>query len=60
MVIELDGSRHYESEGQSYDQQRDAYLRGLGLTVVRYSNADIRQRFPAVCEDILRRLSLDK
>ena len=57
LAVELDGSQHYEAEGQSYDEQRDGYLRSLGLTVLRYSNADIDQRFPSVCEDILRHLS---
>lgn len=55
-VIELDGSQHYENEGLEYDRDRDAYLTGLGLNVLRYSNRDIVERFQGVCEDILRRL----
>ena len=58
LVIELDGSQHYEESGEQSDRQRDEYLRGKGLQVVRYSNADINQRFKAVCEDLLRRISL--
>ena len=54
LVIELDGSQHYEPDGQSYDAQRGAYLRAQGLTVLRYSNADINLRFSSVCEDIHR------
>ena len=50
LVIELDGSQHYEQPEK--DQVRDAYLKSLGLLVKRYSNADIRQRFSSVCEDI--------
>ncbi len=52
LVIELDGSQHYETEGQHKDAQRDAYLKSLGLNVLRYSNADINRRFRSVCEDI--------
>ena len=52
IVIELDGSQHYESAGQEQDQKRDAYLRSIGCTVLRYSNADINLRFRGVCEDI--------
>ena len=56
LVIELDGSQHYEGSGKAADATRDAYLRSLGLQVVRYSNADINQRFQAVCEDIRKHL----
>ena len=53
LVIELDGSQHYEREGRSSDRERDAYLNELGLTVLRYSNYEINRNFKAVCEDIL-------
>lgn len=52
LVIELDGSQHFESSGMNYDARRSDYLENLGLTVVRYSNADINMRFRAVCENI--------
>ena len=56
LVIELDGSQHYEEKGQQKDVQRDEYLRSQGLTVLRYSNADVNCRFCAVYEDIYRHL----
>ena len=56
IVIELDGSQHYETEGQKYDQKRDQYLQNLGLTVLRYSNRDMFQDFEGVCQDILQRI----
>ena len=56
LVIELDGSQHYEENGKQADAQRDAYLASLGLTVLRYSNEDINLRFLSVCEDIWNRL----
>ena len=52
IVIELDGSQHYESQHRQKDALRDAYLNSIGYTVLRYSNADINIRFQAVCEDI--------
>ena len=54
LVIEIDGSQHYEKQGQRYDAERTTYLESLGLAVVRYSNADINVRFRYVCEDIER------
>ncbi len=56
LVIELDGSQHFEGAGTAVDRARDEYLAGLGLHVVRYSNLDVNQNFSGVCEDILRRL----
>ena len=54
IVIELDGSQHYELEHKQMDIARDEYLSAMGLSVLRYSNADVRERFQLVCEDILR------
>ena len=56
IVIELDGSQHYEEKGKETDQQRDAYLKSLGITVLRYSNLDIQQNFSGVCQDILNHI----
>ena len=56
LIIELDGSQHYENTHHAQDRQRDLYLESLGLRVLRYSNADINQRFREVCEDILNHI----
>ena len=56
LVIELDGSQHYESAGKAADQRRDHDLNQLGLTVLRYSNLEINRNFEGVCSDILRHL----
>ena len=60
VVIELDGSQHYELVGKQADEARDAYLNSLGITVLRYSNADINLRFSSVCEDIWNRLKISE
>ena len=60
LVIELDGSQHYEAAGQQADQSRDAYMNSLGLHVLRYSNSDINYRFPEVCQDIWNRLQVSE
>ena len=56
LVIELDGSQHYEPERRRMDLARDQYLAARGLTVARYSNRDIHEEFSAVCRDIWRRV----
>lgn len=53
LVIELDGTQHYEDAGKSKDWERDQYLSNLGLLVLRYSNRDINQQFENVCNHIL-------
>ena len=56
IVIELDGSQHYEDKGAKADRERDSVLSSLGLTVLRYSNLDVNSNFAGVCEDILLHL----
>ena len=59
IVIEIDGAQHLVQENKEADIKRDADLRALGVTVLRYSNVDINGNFNEVCEDILRRLGLN-
>ena len=54
LIIEIDGSQHYEEQGMAYDVARTAVLESFGLQVVRYSNSDIDRCFSAVCDDIDR------
>ncbi len=57
IVIELDGSQHYEDKGVENDTKRDAFLNDLGIKILRYSNLDVNQRFESVCEDILNNIN---
>ena len=54
LVIEIDGTQHFEQPGKDRDEARTDYLESLGLKVVRYSNRDIDREFAAVCDDIDR------
>ena len=56
LVIELDGSQHFDETGLQRDAFRDHALRNMGLSVLHYSNLDIQQNFNAVCQDILKHL----
>ncbi|MBQ8344639.1 MAG: endonuclease domain-containing protein [Clostridia bacterium] len=57
-VIELDGIQHAELENAERDAVRDQYLQSLGITILRYSNLAIQQRFEEVCQNIIRHLKL--
>ena len=43
LVIEVDGGQHFSEEGRDYDRQRDAYLKGLGLRILRFTNSEVFQ-----------------
>ncbi len=49
LVIELDGSQHYEEAGLSYDAERTAFLEGMGLRVLRIPNNEVNSNFRGVC-----------
>ena len=57
IVIELDGFQHGLPENREADETRDAELRALGITVLRYSNKSINENFIGVCEDIKKHLN---
>ena len=52
LVIEIDGTQHYDDIGRSYDAERTAYLESLGLKVLRCSNRDVDREFRSVCDYI--------
>ena len=49
IVIELDGSQHYEDERLVNDEKRTEYLKQYGINVVRISNLDVLKNFEGVC-----------
>ena len=52
LVIELDGSQHYEAVNTENDTERTAFLEGYGLTVIRIPNNEVMRNFRGVCEYI--------
>ena len=54
LVIELDGSQHYDGRKNTYDAERTKYLEGLGLAVLRIPNNEVFGNFDGVCEFIHR------
>ena len=52
LVVELDGSQHYDPSEMEYDNKRTAYLESQGLRVLRFTNLDILREFRSVCEKI--------
>ena len=50
LVVELDGSGHYEPEAQAYDKRRTAFIESQGYHVLRFTNLDILRNFAGVCQ----------
>jgi very-short-patch-repair endonuclease len=48
LVIELDGSQHFEEAHRAADVERDAALEGLGLRVLRFDNRQVFTEIEAV------------
>jgi len=40
LIIELDGSQHYDEKGLLYDSKRDDYLRERGFVVLRFTDRE--------------------
>lgn len=57
LVIELDGSQHYEPDYQEKDRLRDAELNSLGFTVMRFDNHSVMTNIDGVVEAIYQYLS---
>ncbi len=52
IIIELDGSQHYEEDKIQNDTERTAFLEAYGLKVLRIPNNEISSNFQGVCEYI--------
>ena len=54
LVIELDGSQHYTTQGKTHDEARTKILESYGIYVLRFSNKDLDDNFDGVCKMIDR------
>ena len=52
IVVELDGSQHYDPEEQKKDAVRTAFLTDYDLKVLRIPNNEVTSNFNGVCEYI--------
>ena len=52
LIVELDGSQHYEEKEMKYDAERTNYLEQYGIRVLRIPNNEVNQNFSGVCQYI--------
>lgn len=56
LVIEVDGSQHFEAEHLESDRSRDTYLSEQGLKVLRFDNFQVLQQIDEVVEVIQNKI----
>ena len=62
LVIELDGSQHFDEFAIKKDDERTSFLESYGLNVIRIPNNELNENFYEVCEyiDFVVKQSLSK
>jgi very-short-patch-repair endonuclease len=57
LAIEVDGGQHNEQAHKTHDEHRSQWLRGKGVTVLRFWNNDVLQNIEGVWDEIERAAS---
>lgn len=52
LVVELDGNSHFTDEAEVYDGIRNQYMESLGLTILRFTNKEVRENLSGVLQNI--------
>ncbi len=53
LILEVDGSQHAEPQSATKDEERSAFLRARGWTILRFWNDDVLRGIDDVCQHIL-------
>ena len=54
LVLELDGSQHFDSGQAGKDRLRDEYLKNQGLMVLRFNSREVLMELEAVVQKIFQ------
>lgn len=52
LIIELDGDQHFYEKGKERDNVRNAYLKSLGLKIIRVPNNEIFKNLEGVIQNL--------
>ncbi len=50
LIVEVDGSQHYEEKGMAIDRIRDEYMSRLGFKVLRIPTSDVLENVDDVVD----------
>jgi imidazole glycerol-phosphate synthase subunit HisF len=56
LIIEVDGEIHFDPEVAKYDLEREKFLNGIGLKVLRFSNNEVKNQLDYVLKSIKREI----
>ena len=56
LIIEVDGSQHYNEEGNRRDKAREDYLQELGMKILRIPDTEVFKNLEGVVEKIYEML----
>ncbi len=54
VVVEIDGVQHFDKEAMEHDRVRSEFFQSQGISVVRFTNAEINTNLESVLENIRR------
>jgi very-short-patch-repair endonuclease len=54
LVVEVDGSQHFDGIQAKHDKQRNEYLERLGFKVLRFDDRQVLMQTDAVVEEIFQ------
>jgi len=54
LVVEVDGSQHFDPQQVEHDRRRTAYLKRQGLRVLRFTDRQVLLELDSVAEEIFR------
>src|SRR5918996_1831735 len=54
LVVEVDGAQHCDKRQAEHDRRRTAYLKRLGLRILRYTDRQVLLEMDSVIEEIFR------
>ena len=49
LVIEVDGSQHYDEQGMAYDAERTKIIEAQNIIVIRFTNHEVNTEFNSCC-----------
>jgi len=58
LVIEVDGGQHYDKETREYDDEREKYMKALGVRTIRFNNHEVLTKMEAVLEVLERMVGI--
>ena len=57
LVVEIDGSQHYEEKNISYDNRRSAFFKRYGISIIRFNNHDVATNLEGLIEAVIKKVN---